>query len=419
MPRLFLKIYLTILASLALLVVIVGVFWHFSSDDGMHHPAVGLVVQLAAAALPPAAAPVADQEQALEELSHHLRADLALYGSRNEFVAAAGHPLPAPPASSNSGDWIGDRHGPAFVFDLPDGRRLVARAPHNTHPPWSLFGFHLLVAAIAVGVAAFPVARGMTRRLEALQTAVETLGAGDLSARVSVSGKDEVASLASSFNRAAARIEELVAAHKTLLANTSHELRTPLARIRLGIELAKQTLDPKRKAELERDIAELDQMIDEILTASRLDTVKDLGPKEEIDLLALAAEEASRFDNCNVGGISAFVQGDPRLLRRMIRNLLENASRHGAPPIDIEIATNGGKVALSITDHGPGIPEAERERVFEPFYRVPGRSAAAGSGLGLSLVRQIARRHGGDAVVSSTADARAQIVVTLPSASGT
>ena len=83
-----------------------------------------------------------------------------------------------------------------------------------------------------------------------------------------------MARLAESFNRAAARIEELVGAHKLLLANASHELRTPLSRIRLGIELLKETADPKRKAELERDIAELDALIDQILLSSRLDAVK-------------------------------------------------------------------------------------------------------------------------------------------------
>jgi signal transduction histidine kinase len=115
-----------------------------------------------------------------------------------------------------------------------------------------------------------------------------------------------------------------------------------------------------------------------------------------------------------VGGKPATVIGDGRLLRRMIRNLIENARRHGAPPIEIDVAHDGGSVRLSIADHGPGIPEADRERVFEPFYRVPGRSAASGSGLGLALVRQIARRHGGDAVVSTQKPA--EILVTLPSA---
>src|SRR5205807_5339212 len=120
---------------------------------------------------------------------------------------------------------------------LPDGRWLVGRIPtRHRHPALALVGF-LGAIALAVGLGAFPVVRRLTRRLERLQAGVESLGAGDLSARVKVEGRDEVAHLAASFNGAAARIENLVGAHKMLLANASHELRTPLARIRLGIEL--------------------------------------------------------------------------------------------------------------------------------------------------------------------------------------
>jgi len=122
----------------------------------------------------------------------------------------------------------------------------------------------------AIGVGTYPVVRRLTQRLERLQRGVDALGAGELSARVKVEGKDEVARLAESFNRAAARIEELVGAHKSLLANASHELRTPLARIRMALELGKD------KREVERDIAELDALIDEVLLASRLDAVTTL-----------------------------------------------------------------------------------------------------------------------------------------------
>src|SRR5262249_60180490 len=116
-------------------------------------------------------------------------------------------------------------------------------------------------------ICAYRVGGGLPRRLERLQTGVETLGAGQLSARVQVEGRDEVARLAASFNRAAARIEDLVGAHRMLLANASHELRTPLSRLRLGLELYEQRPDPKLKAELARDVAELDLLIDEILLA--------------------------------------------------------------------------------------------------------------------------------------------------------
>jgi signal transduction histidine kinase len=237
----------------------------------------------------------------------------------------------------------------------------------------------------------------VTRRLERLQAGVESLGAGDLSARVKVEGRDEVARLAASFNAAAARIENLVGAHKMLLANASHELRTPLARIRMGIELLKGQVDAGRKAELEADIVELDQLIDEILLASRLDAVADIEVDEKVDLLALAAEECARYEHCALNGAPVLVRGDSRLLRRMIRNLLENAAHHGKPPIAVTVLARDGQAVLGVCDAGPGIAEAERAKLFEPFRRV---ASTGRTGLGLALVRQIARRHRGDVTYS-------------------
>jgi signal transduction histidine kinase len=265
--------------------------------------------------------------------------------------------------------------------------------------------------ALVVAACAYPVVRGLTRRLERLQRGVETLGAGELSARVKVEGRDEVARLAASFNGAAARIEDLVNAHRMLLSNASHELRTPLSRIRLGIELYKETGNPKYKAELERNIAELDSLIDEILLASRLDATRTLPSREDIDLLALVAEECARSE-CTVEGEPISIRGDPRLLRRLIRNLIENARRYGKPPVRVELRREKNLAALEVMDGGEGIPPAERERVFEPFHRLG--SDSKGAGLGLALVRQIARLHGGDAVVAPRAGAPSCFRITLP-----
>ena len=134
----------------------------------------------------------------------------------------------------DAGGWIYGPQGPAWAVHLPDGRWFVVRASPRHRAP--VVGLLLVLGgiALAVAVGAYPVVRGLTRRLERLQTGVETLGAGDLATRVKVQGRDEVAQLADAFNRSAARIEELVNAHRLLLANASHELRTPLSRLRLG-----------------------------------------------------------------------------------------------------------------------------------------------------------------------------------------
>jgi signal transduction histidine kinase len=371
MRRLYLRIYFAVLASLAVFALAAGALWH-----ALGEPRGGeMAAVIARNVLLPASAPTAEQQAALESLARGVRIDLALFTADGARLAAVGRPLPAPTRAG----WQPEPGGGLWATQLADGRWLAMRAPHGRRGP--AFGLAALaLILVAVGVGAYPVVRRLTQRLERLQRGVDALGGGELSARVKVEGTDEVARLAESFNRAAARIEELVAAHKALLANTSHELRTPLARIRLALELGKD------RREIERDIAELDALIDEVLLASRLDALPALESTEEVDLLALAAEESARYD-VETQGEPCVLRGDPRLLRRMIRNLLENARRHGGAPIDVRVRRG----ELRICDAGPGVPPAERERVFEPFY------SKRGVGLGLTLVRQIARRHGGDA----------------------
>jgi signal transduction histidine kinase len=411
MRRLYLRIYLAVLASLATFALAAGLLWHQFGEDGPWNQAYGAAATLAQNALPPAGAPKKEQQAALEKLAANLRADIGLFASDGSPLAAVGAPLPPPEAGRERGGWIHRGGSPAWAVRLPDGRWLEARASRDhRHAPYGLF-LVLALLALAVGVGAYPVVRRLTSRLERLQAGVELLGAGELSARVKVEGRDEVARLAHSFNRAAARIEDLVGAHKALLANASHELRTPLARIRMAVELMKDSADPKRKAELEHDIAELDALIDEILLASRLDAVKEREADEQVDLLALAAEECARYDGAQLDGESVAVRGDSRLLRRMVRNLLENAKRHGAPPIEVRVSRARDGAELAFCDHGQGVPESERERVFNPFYRAGG---GQGSGLGLALVRQIARRHGGDARCAPQSGRGSCFIVVLP-----
>jgi signal transduction histidine kinase len=270
----------------------------------------------------------------------------------------------------------------------------------------------LLITALVIAVFAYPVVRGLTKRIERLQEGVETLGAGNLSTRVAIGGRDEVARLAASFNRAAARIEELVGAHRLLLANASHELRTPLSRLRLGVELYGKDPTPKAKAELERDIGELDDLIEEILLASRLESVATPPMKESLDLLALVAEECAHYDDCTLEGRPIMLSADAKLVRRMVRNLLENAARHGKPPIRVELRRDGDDAVLCVIDAGAGIPQVQREQVFEPFFQLGGERT--GTGLGLALVRRIARLHGGEASAGPRPDAASCFVIKIP-----
>lgn len=413
MLRLYLRFYFALLASLILFVLATATLWHFTG--GSVEQAGITLGRLVQNVLPSADSPAAEQQEALRRLAAGLNGDVTLIDKHGMPVAAIGRPL-APPGMTHHhvmGMVPWDR-GPVSSVHLADGRWLVASVPIGYGHPRIIFHIVLALLAVAIGVAAFPIVRQISRRLERLQRGVESLGAGDLTARVAVEGRDEVARLAGSFNRAASQIEQLVQGHKALLANASHELRTPLARIRLAVELMKDSVDAKRKIGLEHDIAELDWLVDEILLASRLDAVTEATATEELDLLALAAEECARYDGALLEGAPLSIHGDARLLRRVLRNLLENARRHGAPPTQVRVARDAAAATITVWDSGPGVSPSEFENVFRPFYRPKDAHNRGGTGLGLALVRQIARRHGGDARCAVMDDGRSCFIVTLP-----
>jgi two-component system OmpR family sensor kinase len=321
--------------------------------------------------------------------------------------------------------------GLEFDVTLEDGRSMSLRVAPRARPTGSSglaawrtpFGLGWMVALVGMAVAlgVYPIVRRLTKRLEALQRGVQRWGEGDLSTRVMEEGQDEVADLSNRFNAAAARIEELVRSHKSLLANASHELRSPLARIRMGLELIGERASPSARDEIARNIAELDQLIDEILLASRLDAKEaDMGTIETVDLTGLAAEECARVDAeldvaQNASSDALTVRGVPRLLRRAIRNLLENARRYGAGEISVELGNRQGAAEIRVNDRGPGVPAALRDRIFEPFYRLPGASERNGGvGLGLALVKSITERHGGSVRCEERPGGGASFVIALP-----
>lgn len=407
---LFLKIYVTLLASLAFVAVVSAVFVRLGQDEqdtGWRERRDHFV----AAMLPPDA-PTAETRLVLERLAAAIEGEVILLGPDGVPIASAGR-LPPPDRGRDGRRWR-DREDFPLELRLPDGRLLVVR----TRTPFGPVGrsplLYMALIAAAIGLAAYPVVRHLTRRLERLRRGVETWGEGKLSTRVDDGGSDEIAAVAQTFNKAASQIERMLEAHRSLLANASHELRSPLARLRMAIDLFQETGNETTRDEIVRNLAELDSLVEEILLASRLDHVDGLDHKETVDLLAVVAEEGVR-SGVTVDGVSATVRGDPRLLLRLVRNLMQNALRHGAPPVEARVERAGDKVRLSVRDHGAGIPHGEGERVFEAFYRPSGRSESAGGwGLGLSLVRQIARHHGASVRYESPADGGAQFIVEFP-----
>lgn len=431
-PRqLWWRIWLAVIATIVVFALLAGIAWRMYFDPARVSPNPDAVAEAVVEQLPGAQAPRAEQQRALERIQRRSDIDAALFDPAGELIALVGRPVPPPRTGETDSHWLmprplaaGDVHPhrprrPSFALHLADGRWLVVRreAPSVRPPPFGLL-WMLAVIAAAVGVGSYPIARRLTRRLERLQASVDALGAGDLSTRVEVQGHDEVAALAERFNRAAARIEALMTAQKNLLANASHELRSPLARIRMAVEILGERPSADLLAEVRRNVAELDGLVEEILLASRLDAAGAApDPSEDVDLTALVAEECAQA-NANFQAEAASVRGDPRLLRRLLRNLIENAQRHGAGSVvEVGVKREDGCALIEVRDRGPGIPERERERVFEPFYRVAGsRERDGGVGLGLALVRQIAQRHGGTVECRAREGGGVCFAVRLPSA---
>jgi signal transduction histidine kinase len=324
----------------------------------------------------------------------------------------------------------GELRGPGGELRGPGGDERGWRPP----PPWPMLfpglprsaglAIILVVLFLAIAAGAYPVVRRLTRRLEALKRGVEQFGAGALDHRVAISGADEVAAVAASFNIAAARVEALVQSHRSLLANASHELRSPLARMKMAVSMLAEATPAERdtlKREIDKNVAELDGLVEEVLLASRLDVAENALHRDRVDLLAVAAEEAARVGAHVESTRSVHVDGDERLLRRAIRNLLENAQRYGGGEVEIglgHVAVRGRDfVSLEVCDRGPGVPEAMRERIFEPFFRLPGHAEQAGGvGLGLALVKQIAARHGGNVRCEGRAGGGSRFVIEIPAA---
>jgi signal transduction histidine kinase len=296
-----------------------------------------------------------------------------------------------------------------------------------------------IVTLIAVAVVSWLVAG---RAVRPLVTLAETTGAigttGDLSKRLAPSkSRDEVGRLTTSFNAmlerlqsAQAELAAALAAQQRFVADASHELRTPLSTIRTNAEFLRERPDATaedRAAAIGDVVAEAERMsglVDGLLVLARADAGVAV-QRRPVDLRALAVEEARRIrapgrtrDEAQAVQVTehgaALVSGDPDALGRAIRILLDNASRHGKPPVGITITQQDGRVRVEVRDAGPGLPKGSEDRIFERFYRADPARSGEGTGLGLSIARAIVEAHGGTIRAQNADGGGAAVTIELP-----
>ena len=297
--------------------------------------------------------------------------------------------------------------------------------------PMELVGSMLIVAWALVGLAAYLLVKPLEKRLSRMERAVLRVRGGDLSARASVDGNDAVGQLATTFNSMTEHIQRLISAQKELLRAVSHELRTPVARIRFGLEMLVDEEDEVRRESnfeaIDADIEQLDQLIDEIITYSKLEEGTPVLDFTMIDLDALLSQierESNAlgksikivYESPDLPEEKRLVEGEERYIHRAIQNFVGNALRYASSEVVIRYTVIGDVFRVDVEDDGPGIPEEERKRIFQPFARLDDSRTrvSGGYGLGLSIVSRIAFWHGGKVKVSDSPSGGAQFSFMWP-----
>lgn len=289
-----------------------------------------------------------------------------------------------------------------FWADVPNLRGSLVRIgfprSHITAKPPLAMILLLIVGSLATLVTAAALARYITKPLERFSVMARHIGSGDKPEPIPVSGPDELASLAHSFNEMAEQVQQLLSNRTTLLAGISHDLRTPMARIQLALEMLPDDIEPDLMAGIRGDLDQMNCLIGQFLELSR---GLEKGEQQSIDIAAMLDEliGCARRGGASLSftaGAHCQVTGNPLALRRIVVNLLDNAVRYGGDePIVVVYQCADDAVTITITDRGPGIPADQLEAVFRPFYRLEQsrNSNTGGSGLGLSIARQLADFH--------------------------
>ncbi|MGE0082238.1 MAG: ATP-binding protein [Thiohalomonadaceae bacterium] len=360
------------------------------------------------------------------------------------LLDAEGRPLANQPFGRRLREHLERGFSPG-VHAVAPGVFTVVRPVPGTEPPLYIatmartgrihrlsFTERLLIAVGVSGLVSFGLAALLTRPLRRLRRAAQAIAGGDLSARAGYSGRDEIAALAADFDRMADRVRDLLESQHRLLRDVSHELRSPLARLRIALELSRRKgADGMELERIEREADRLEHLVSDVLSLARLEEGKTRLKRQPVELrewlegvvqdAAFEAEAAGKHVEFTPGA-AVHLDADPVLLRSAVENVLRNAVRHTPQGqwVRVSLDHDGAGATIAVSDSGPGVPEDELARIFQPFARVgEARDRLSGGfGLGLAISRQAVEAHGGDIVAENAREGGLRVRIRLPLAAG-
>jgi signal transduction histidine kinase len=319
--------------------------------------------------------------------------------------------------------------GQVYLRKLKDSDRVL-RIEWVGAFEYMVWYYATIIALVSLAMCAilYRWAKPMWRDVLALQAATARVGEGDFHVRAQVEESSMLEPVASAFNVMAQRVQALIRSHSDLEQSVAHELRTPLAQLKFDLELARSSANPAdretRFAAMEQDVIALEELVNELLLLASLReappyTPKSFAAKALIDEVIRRAKEEMRATGREVAiepprNLPEQLSCDSKYLSRALVNVVRNAMRYANSKVALTVERAGERTVINVDDDGPGVPPAERERLFEPFTRLEGARdrETGGVGLGLAIVKSVAEWHGGSARISDSPLGGARVSIT-------
>ena len=338
---------------------------------------------------------------------------IAKIADRNQLLIEQVEPKTIPThilaALENSYVWVDDEEYDYFrVFDPVQYYRMIENEESELIQITTKVNqtiFFTLPAFVAI--LCFLWLFGLHHKLKKIETTLNKIGEGDLTARASTSRFMQVGKLNQQLNDMADKIQHLLSSHKRLTHTIAHELRSPLFRMQMRLDLISDGASAKQSkyiGELESDTFELQELVDELLDYAKMERAEIQLKRTKIKANEFFRSIIEKIQNQSLSNIAfntdladdTAMSADPALLNRCVSNLIRNAERYGKGEVVISLATNSTRITFSVEDNGAGIDEGEWSKVFEPFYRINQDNVTSGYGLGLAICQEIVLLHDGE-----------------------